>query len=119
MLKKGTIGFSEHRVNCIIGAYPEERVTPQDILIDLKVKYDFTACTLSDEVKDSICYASLAEICSNIAIEMKAQLIESLAEKIAETLTTLFAFDSVWVRIKKPGALKTAQYAYVEFEVLS
>lgn len=117
MLKKGTIGFSGHRVNCIIGMHPEERICPQDILIDLKVSYDFAACLASDHVKDTVCYESLAHICSSIAIEAKAHLIESLAEKIATNLKARFEFKDVWVRIKKPGGLKSARYTYVEYEV--
>lgn len=117
MLKKGVIGFSGHCVKCIIGMYPEERVNAQNILIDLEVSYDFTTCLTSDHVEDTICYVSLSEICSKIAIETKARLIESLAEKIATHLKARFEFSHVWVCIKKPGGLKSAHYTYVEYEI--
>lgn len=106
------IGFENYRISCIIGVYPEEQHVIQDLYIDLRVKID---PVLNDQIEETVCYVSLAELCSQIG-ERHYQLIETFA---AEALTEILKIKKIeWasIRVKKPNALLRADYAFVEME---
>lgn len=112
----GIIGFSHHRVSCIIGIHPEERTQSQDIFIDIKVKTDFAASIHSGKIGDTINYAALADLCTHIARTKKHQLLEGLAHEILQEILSKFNVRWAWICIKKPLAIPSAEYALVELE---
>ena len=111
---QGSIGISDLKVNCIIGIYPHERNATQSLFIDILIKYDFQKARQSENVIDTIDYAKVAEVVTNLGIENKYQLIETYAEDAAQKILDLFTIEEVFVRIKKPGAVKNAAYPFVE-----
>lgn len=114
---KGVIGFEEHRINCIIGILPQERVEPQDIFIDLKVGYDFSISSVTDDILDTIDYTKMTFLCTEIAQEGKYQLLEKLAADILKALLDQFDITWAWIRIKKPNGIPSAQNSSVELEL--
>lgn len=110
----GSIGISDLKVNCVIGIYPHERTIEQNLFIDVKIKYDFQHARLSENVKDTIDYAKVAEVITELGVTNQYQLIETYAEDTAKKLLELFAIEEVYVKIKKPGAVKNAAYPFVE-----
>lgn len=112
----GIIGVCEHRITCIIGINQDERIKEQDILIDLKVKVDFSKCVNSGVIADTIDYVAMAEMCTQLAHTKKYYLLEALAHDILQGLIEKYQAQWAWVRIKKPQAIPTAQYAMVELE---
>lgn len=109
-----TIGFDNLRVNAIIGVLEEERHCEQEILVDLRASVDFSLGALSDSIKDAVDYTRLAGVCEEVACEGKFQLLESLAVGIATELVDSFPIGEVWLKIKKPAAIESADYAFVE-----
>ena len=110
----GSIGISDLKVNCVIGIYPHERTIEQNLFIDIKIKYDFQHARQSENVKDTIDYAQVAEIVTSLGVKNKYQLIETYAEDAAQSILETFKIDEVYVKIKKPGAVKNADYPFVE-----
>lgn len=110
----GTIGIYELNVHCIIGIYPHERTKEQDLFLDISLSYDFKQASLSENVKDTIDYANLAEHITNLGVNNKYQLIETYAEEAATLVLSKFGATSVTIKIKKPGAVKNAAYPFVE-----
>lgn len=110
----GSIGISDLKVNCIIGIFPHERTIEQNLFIDIKIKYNFQHARKSENVKDTIDYGNIAEIVSQLGISNKYQLIETYAEDTAQKLLEVFKIEEVYVKIKKPGAVKNAAYPFVE-----
>lgn len=43
----GILGIHQHQIDCIVGVYPEERMKKQPLLIDAKIKIDFSKCLTS------------------------------------------------------------------------
>lgn len=113
---KGTIGFEHCRVVCCIGVEQSERQVPQELYIDLKVQYDFSSCMHSDDIQDAINYVDLADVCLQTASNKQYRLMETLASDILNTLLADHRIDWAWIKIKKPQAIPTAQYATVELE---
>jgi dihydroneopterin aldolase len=112
----GTMGVVHHQVSCIVGIYPEERKKEQPLWIDLQVKCDLSLCAISTRLEDSINYVALADICTKLALKKDYFLLETFAFDILEEC--MLHFPILWAKvcIKKPQAILTANYAYVEIE---
>ncbi|MGK5594223.1 MAG: dihydroneopterin aldolase [Parachlamydiaceae bacterium] len=111
---KGVVGVENLKVTCFVGVYPEEKLAKQELLIDLKLRTDFSKSTQSDSLQDAIDYDKIAELCQETAALKHYHLIETLANAFAEGILQHFSVDEVWVRVKKLQGLAQAQYAYVE-----
>lgn len=111
---QGTIGISDLKVNCIIGIYPHERIVNQNLFLDITIKYDFQNARKTENVDDTIDYAKLAEMVTDLGIKKQYQLIETYAEDAADLVLGNFSVNEISIKIKKPGAIKNAAYPFVE-----
>jgi dihydroneopterin aldolase len=99
------IGFSDLRVVCLVGVYPEEKRTPQELLISVSVR-----------PLEYVDYAEMAKECQKVVAAGHHELIETKAELVAAALKERFEVSWIKVKIEKPGALKNARCAFVEIE---
>lgn len=113
---KGIIGLEQHRISCIIGVEPHERMLERDIYVDLKVRSCFAQCSTTDHLDDTIDYERLAQICSELASTKKYHLLETFAYDVMQTLIKEFAIEWAWIKIWKPRAFHSVDYTYVELE---
>lgn len=103
------------RVNAVIGVFEWERQIEQPVLIDLVMSVDTRAAALSDDIQDAVNYALVAEQVASLTKSLKPQLIETLANKMAEMILNNFsAVQIVQVKVKKPLAVKGAQAVGIE-----
>jgi dihydroneopterin aldolase len=95
------------RVETVIGIWEWERKIRQTVSIDLDMSADIKKAAGSDDVKDTLNYKRVAKRLQQFVGESSFQLVETLAEKIAEIV--LDEFDVTWVRVRvnKPGAIRT------------
>ena len=87
------------------GVLPHEREVPQPFEVDVEMGLDLRAAGESDDLDDTVNYAKVYRTVSSIMNGASKQLIESLAEEIAEDL--LWQFSPLrWVRVTvhKPTA---------------
>lgn len=103
------------RVNAVIGVFEWERQIEQPVLIDLVMSVDTRAAALSDDIQDAVNYALVAEQVAELTKSLKSQLLETLANKMAEMILSNFsAVQTVQVKVKKPLAVKGAQAVGIE-----
>jgi dihydroneopterin aldolase len=112
----GILGIHQHQVSCIIGVYPEERQHEQTLIFDAKIKLDLSRSFASDQVQDSVNYVLIAQICTELAQQKQYFLLETLASNILDEYLQRFPVIWAWVSIKKPSAISSAAYAFVELE---
>jgi 7,8-dihydroneopterin aldolase/epimerase/oxygenase len=113
----GIIGFDHHKILCIVGTEPEERMLEQEIYVDLKVEADFSRCAASDLLQDTVNYVHLSEICTELACKGQYRLLESYAYAVLRKLLQDFtAINWAWIRVQKPQALATAKCTTVELK---
>lgn len=87
------------------GVLAHEAVEGQEFIVDLEVTLDLRAASESDELTQTINYAELAQIAHDIVVGESVQLIERLAGKIAEQISSTYPqISSVSVTIHKPHA---------------
>ncbi len=113
----GTAGLQGLRVQCIVGIHPHERETPQSVLFDIDLDYDFAVAATADAIDDAVDYTEVARQVTALAERRQFQLIETMAEESAAMLLTLFPqVGTVRIEIRKPAALPAASCSFVRLE---
>lgn len=79
-------------VRGIVGINPDERINPQEIVVDVTMWYDTQAAAKSDDIYDAINYASISQAIRAHISEPKADEAPLLIERMAAELVTL-VFD--------------------------
>ena len=73
-----------------LGCLPDERVTPQEVRISVEFRFpEPPRANCSDELTDTICYAEVCEALKTIADEQEYKLIERLAQRLWEKLSSI------------------------------
>lgn len=95
-------------IETIIGIYDWERKEKQSIILDLDMAADIRAAASTDAITDTLDYKSVAKRLIDFVGNSEFQLVETLAERIAEIV--LNEFDVRWVRLRvnKKGAVRYA-----------
>ena len=101
-------------LRCIIGIYPEERREKQDVVINVEMHTDLRKAGRSDDLNDTVDYKSIKKAILKLVESSGFQLIESLAENIADIALADKKVKQVIVTIDKPGALRFAKASAVE-----
>lgn len=86
------------------GVYAHEREDGQDFVIDLRVRMPLSDAAASDDVSDTVHYGELAEQVAAIVAGDPVNLIETLAERIADVALADRRVRSVVVTVHKPQA---------------
>lgn len=89
------------------GCSEEERSHDQTFVIDLELYLDLTTATKSDDLGETIDYATVIDDIKKIVGGTSRNLIETVAQEIAVFLLRRYMLlDSVKVTLHKPAALK-------------
>jgi len=101
-------------IDCVIGAYEEERAAPQTVVIDLDLTCDVAHAARRDELDDAIDWSEVARSISDFVVTARCRLVETLAVRVADLLLNRFEIEQARVRIRKPGAARYATEVGVE-----
>lgn len=99
------------------GVMPEERVLGQKFVVDVDLYRDLRRPGSSDQVADTINYAEVYQQIKTIVTEERFQLLERLAERIAEQILNEFSCESIRVEIHKPQAPIPGVFEDVSVEI--
>jgi len=92
------IHIQDLRFQCIIGILDFERETPQDVVVDLTIEYDYK--------KDFINYAVVVDMVKKNMIENKYLLIEEALDGLKTILSKEFKLiDKLDIKLTKPSIL--------------
>ncbi len=110
------IFLDELKVDTIIGIWDWERKIRQTVVVDLEMSADIARAAATDEVKDTLNYKAVAKRLRAFIGASSFQLVETLAERIAEIIRE--EFDVAWVKVRvcKPGAIRGSRDVGVEIE---
>jgi dihydroneopterin aldolase len=103
------IFISDLRVATIIGIYAWERKVKQTVSLDLEMATDIRAAAATDSIEDTLNYKAVAKRLIAFIGASDFQLVETLAERVAEIV--LDEFRVSWLRLKlhKPGAVRDSR----------
>ncbi len=98
-----TIHIEELRFECIIGILDFERLTPQEVIVNLELTYDY----VQDEF---INYAEVIELVQQRMVKEKYELLETAIDEIISMLSLRYAnLNSLNLKISKPNIIKDAK----------
>ena len=97
------------KVETVIGIWDWERKIRQTVVIDLDMAADIRSAAKTDSVDDTLNYKSVTKRVQQFTSDSDFQLVETLAERVAEIVTGEFSVPWVRVRVSKPGAIRGAQ----------
>ena len=100
------IFLNEMRVETIVGIWDWERKTKQIVSIDLEMGADIKKDALTDNIEDTLNYKGVSKRIRKFVEDSDFQLVETMAEKIAEIILVEFNVPWVKVRVNKPGAIR-------------
>lgn len=108
-----TIFLHGMKVDTLIGVYDWERKQQQTLILDLDIGVAEQAA-LSDDINDTVHYAELCEAVRRSLATQRFQLLEALAEHVADLILQEFNALTVRVRVVKPGILANVREVGVE-----
>lgn len=103
------IYLNDLRIDTVIGIFDWERRIRQTISLDLEMGVDIRRAAESDRIEDTLNYKAVAKRLLEFVGGSDFQLVETLAERVAEIV--LSEFDVPWVRLRvnKQGAVRYAR----------
>ena len=94
----------------IIGINPQERVTPQEVLVNVTMWVDTAPAAASDDIADAANYRTVSKAIIAHIESGKPMLVERLVQELADLILDIEPrCESVEVRVEKPGALRHAR----------
>ena len=100
------IYISQLRVETVIGVYEWERHIRQVVLLDLEMATDVARAAATDNIADALNYKAVAKRVAAFVEGTRFQLVETLAERVAERVLDEFGVPWVRLRVCKEGALR-------------
>lgn len=96
------------KIETIIGIYDWEREIKQVVVFDLEMASDIKKAAKTDHIDDTLDYKAVAKRVIEFVENSSVQLVETLAECVAEII--LNEFNIPWVRLtlNKAGAISGA-----------
>jgi dihydroneopterin aldolase len=105
------------RITAHHGVFDFERENGQEFVIDVTVWLDFRAAAAGDDLARTIHYGELAEEVADAARRDPVDLIETLAERIADVVLAHEAAQRVRVTVHKPQAPIEVPFADVSVQI--
>lgn len=97
------------RINAVIGIYDWERAIRQTISLDLEMATDIRKAASSDHIDDTLNYKAVAKRVIAYVESSSFQLVETLAERVAELIREEFSVPWVRLTLNKGGAVRGAK----------
>lgn len=94
------------RVETIVGIWDWERAVPQTVSIDLEMAADAGQAAARDTIEATLDYKGVSKRITTFVAESRFQLIETMAEGIADIITREFQVPWVKVAVHKPWAVR-------------
>ena len=98
------------RASAFHGVFENERRDGQVFVLDVTVSLDFAAAAASDDLELTIHYGELAEEIVGAVERDPVDLIETVAERIAQVVLSHKAAQLVTVTVHKPSAPITVPF---------
>ena len=100
----------------IIGINEDERIKPQDIIINIELYADLHRAGETDDIADCVNYRTVAKRALTHAETAQRFTVEALAADLAKLCLDEPGVHAVRVRVEKPGAVRFAKSVGVEIE---
>jgi dihydroneopterin aldolase len=99
------------------GVSDEERAAPQPFEVDIILRLDLSRPATTDDLADTIDYATLFDLARGVVEGRSFHLLEALAGAIGDAVLAAHPVDDVEVRVRKPKAPLPGAFETVEVRI--
>lgn len=103
------IFLTDLRIDTVIGIFDWERRIKQTVIFDLEMGADIRKAAATDSIADTLDYKAVAKRVIQFVEASEFQLVETLAEKVAQLILDEFTVPWVRVKLNKTGAIRGAR----------
>lgn len=103
-------------IDCVIGIYDWERKITQKVVLDIEMAFDNRKPAASDDIADTLDYKAVSKRLIEFVAASSFGLVESLAERCAEIVSSEFGVSWLRLKLSKPGAVTGARAVGVIIE---
>ena len=97
------------RLRCVIGISEFERREKQDVTINVTVWSNLKEAAKTDDIRRTVDYKEITKDIIKLVEGSEFRLVETLAQKVAESCLRHPRVKKVRVTVEKPGALRFAR----------
>jgi D-erythro-7,8-dihydroneopterin triphosphate epimerase len=101
-------------VACIVGTLPAERTRRRKVVLNLALFCDLSRAGQTDDLRHTVDYAAVCHGVTAMVSRSRYQLLERLAQAVADTCLAFPGVVGVTVTLDKPGAVRGARSMAVE-----
>ena len=105
------------RLNAQVGVYEEEKHYPQRLLLDLELVVQLTDNS-PDKISQVVDYGALASSIRTLALQQHTELLETLAEQIAQLCLRDPRVTRVDLRLEKPDIFSDADGVGISLSIM-
>ncbi|BDU18341.1 dihydroneopterin aldolase [Lysobacter auxotrophicus] len=103
-------------IEALIGIYDWERRIRQPLVFDLEMAFDNRVPAATDAIADTLNYKAISNRIVEYVSQSSFELVETLAERVAQIVLTEFGVRHVRLKLSKPGAVRGARAVGVTIE---
>lgn len=100
----------------VIGVFDWEREVRQALYVDLVMTTDIKQAAQTDNLADTLDYKAITDMVQAFIAQARYQLIETLAEKLADKIRSEFNVAWLTLTLHKPSAIADASDIGVSIE---
>ncbi len=104
------------KLETFVGTFPWEQETKQKIILNIVIFCELRSAGKSDKLEDTTDYKALKWRIIDFVEKGKFNLIEAVAESVAEICLSYPDVSGAKITVDKPGALTRAESVAVEIE---
>ncbi len=105
-----TIHINDLKFECIIGLLDFERITPQEVIINLELEYSYTDIFIN--------YADVASLIQDNLLEKKYELIETALNELFNLLAKAYPLiKKLHIKITKPDILPNCRVSVSNIKI--
>ena len=101
-----------------IGITEQEKGTPRALHIDIELYTDIRGAAAQDHISATVSYSDVHALIAPLVQQRTWDLIETVAQQVANQILAEFPLQGVLVRVRNPSALQDRQVAYTAVEIV-
>ena len=110
----------DYKLMASIGIHPNEKINKQIIIVSVDLSIEDNAVSspgdVPQQISDVVCYENITNLISDLVELKHIDLVEQLAEEIAQLCLNLPRVTLARVKVAKPDAIETAGSVGVTIE---
>ncbi len=103
-------------VDAVIGVFDWEKQVRQPLIFDLEMAWNIRVAAQTDDLMHALNYQAVAEFVERFVREQHFQLLESMLDRLADSLIKEFGMPWLSIQVEKPAVVPQARAVGLRIE---